>query len=228
MKKDIFFFYTLVLICTSCTFSYDREYMEDIMAKYNTTDTITKKTASDSDSIVVQDIRNQNQKEVLELYGDTARYNVLNVTNIKSRVIITDDDTMDDIETLKVTVRKVRIDISVDDETQVIWPEVNETVKEPMEYTGWLCLPDGLKKSNKDVCSEAISFSFLNNYEVRISIFYTVRVRDGHLAQGCSESLEYKTVKLSSSNEWRKNVSVNIPIELTSVQFDAVTDDYGK
>lgn len=43
MKKDIFFFYTLVLICTSCTFSYDREYLEDIMAKYNTTDTITKK-----------------------------------------------------------------------------------------------------------------------------------------------------------------------------------------
>ena len=210
----------IATLITGCTFNYDEVSFEDIQKQYQYNTADSTATQHDKDTVYVSRQTGGRQNTHIPY-----ECNLM----VNAHLVIDGDITTAPPSSLKVTVQKMNIVISRDgddDNSLNYSPELISEVTEPQNYEGWHSAPQGLDNNSRSLLKEVIPFVYDNYYDVSIKIYYVVRVKDNKLAAGCATTYERKTVTYSSNIIREKDVTIDIPIELTSVQFNASVSNY--
>lgn len=146
-----------------------------------------------------------------------------------ARLIIDGGNEKKNNPSLKVTVSKIVIQIyrdALQDESFTLSPEPSADIAEPTYQTDWHSAPTGITIEGKNLFGNPVSFIYNHYFDATMTVYYTLRVLDSHLADGCYTTHEWKTVKYSSNILHEKDITIDFPIELTSVNFDATVDNW--
>lgn len=202
MKYPSFFAVLIASLTTGCTLHFDEDYMN---ANHQNTE---------KDSITVY--QNDNSYSKNATAQDTPSYKECYLT-VQSYILI-DGQTIPTPSTLRVTVSEIVISVVKNKGDTITYsPEPVTEIKESIS-SGWNNIPGGLSNVPTILYDEPIYFVYDNSYEVNVTIYYVVRVKDDNLAEGYSIHYEKMTVRHSSTAGTDK---VDAPVKLTSVKFDA-------
>ena len=135
--------------------------------------------------------------------------------------------TSTDISDTYVTVEKITVSIWADDrEMKTYCPEINKEVAEPVEVWEWDTMPVGVNYARKRLTDAPVTVSYMDYFYVEVTVCYMLRVRDTKLAADCTADRYWNTVRYGSSFFRENRMDILVPLELTTIQFDAIVDSY--
>lgn len=141
--------------------------------------------------------------------------------------LIVDGGTSSDISDTYVTVEKITVNVWADAKEMVSYcPVVHTDVAEPSEVFEWESMPAGINYSRKRLNMEPLTISYKDYFYAKVTVCYILRVRDAQLAAGCTADRYWNTVRYGSSFFRENRMDILVPLELTTIQFDATVDSY--
>ena len=224
MKTKVIVLMTAAVMAASCTPSVEEESIElaalaqtQQQSKNDSLNQAMSLTASDSygDETIGYSQQSEMQQEDI----------TINVTgNFLIESISNPDASM--LSTMKVTVSKVEIRIDNGDGSLVLYPALSTSVESQEKPSSWSRLPEGLGMGKKSLLDEPVRFSCKRYADIRVTVYYTVSVKDDNLAGGI-----FSTKGMLQVSDWvmasQKNVDLNVCILLSPVLFDASVSNWG-
>lgn len=218
MNTKFFLFATALFTALfSCTNSYEIESVADRSNAIHE-DVSDVETSTDADKARMSAQRSLRSYETKQCYF-----------TVSACLVIDDGAITEKDSSLVVTVEKIVLEVTTDDDKEKILtfePLPNVSVAEPEHYGQWGDLPCGLDCKSRILHDEAFYFEYLNYYDVDITITYNVRVKDNKLTKGYVILQESMTTKYVSNIASAETLTYNIPIKLSSVKFNTKVDDY--
>lgn len=213
MKRKIIFLMTAVICCMACSWEDDIDLTEKETAyrqvSYVYSDSTETKEKQDSSFVATAAQRNVTVED-----PDSQRCDL----QIKGKLIVHGSCT--DISSTYVTVEKIIVRVCTDNtDSTIICPAINKEVAEPENADSWEMLPVGVKYSRILLNTEPVTVVYKDSFMTEITICYLLRVRD---TEKIGEADHYQnTVRYSSDSKgiWRENITV--PLELTTIDFNA-------
>lgn len=144
--------------------------------------------------------------------------------NISSNLILDEEY---NAESLRVTVKELTVNTITDNDTVTTNTIPSEDIQEPGESTDWELLPDGITPTSQVLISQPIEFSCKQYFDVIISLTYVVRSRNtetGEIAY-MDDTINKHFPSVSNTT---KNITVNVPITLSSIFIDATVDNWNE
>lgn len=243
MKTKVIVLMTAAVMAASCTPSVEEESIElaalaqtQQQSKNDSLNQAMSLTASDSygDETIGYSQQSEMQQEgvsgnettdYVQQSGMQQEDITINVTgNFLIESISNPDASM--LSTMKVTVSKVEIRIDNGDGSLVLYPALSSSVENQEKPSSWSRLPEGLGMGKKSLLDEPVRFSCKRYADIRVTVYYTVSVKDDNLAGGI-----FSTKGMLQVSDWvmasQKNVDLNVCILLSPVLFDASVSNWG-
>lgn len=219
MKKTAIILTLLALMSVSCSTDYENEF-DDVTAQ--TEEIVSDTTAENRGDVPSSGTTIGNRGDSIT----NVHTSVVSKTEQRScRVYITSCLDVDGGKNtynpcLRVTVRKVVVDIVTDSTEWKSNLALSAKVAEP-DTVSWKNLPRGIIFDTISVIKTPVKIVYKKYFKVTVDFYYTVRIKDDHLEFGYFSMNQRKTVKYSSSSSTGETLSINCPIDLNSVSFDA-------
>lgn len=214
-----------VFVINSCSKDYftDEEYVTPYeQTKGESIDSLETKHVQNNDSIddAVYNSQMLQSDTVPQKQEEEQWYNCN--MNITGRLIV-DDGTSVDLTDTRFNVSKIIVKVSVDenDSICIFEPDINSDIKEPLTCEMWEKLPQGLRYDSKPFCARPIDFQHKGRYDAEITIYSVLRTKDSNLVTGCSTIKDTCIVNYSSKSRRTQYLTLDIPIELRTIQFGA-------
>ena len=226
MKKNFIILLAATFVCFSCSWNEESEYLEKMKAYYQIhgepEDSIF--TGSDADSTWVFSSSSVGQmSSTSATYPDSVRCDLL----VEGRLIV-DGGTSTDISDTYVTVEKIIVRAWIDgkDSVVVFCPEIDSKVAEPTEVLEWETMPECVNYRRKALSAEPVTITYKDYFYAEVEVCYVLRVRDKELAAGCAADHYWNTVRCGSSSLMDNQMTVLVPLELVTIQFNAAVSNY--
>ena len=224
MKNNIVMFLAATFICVSCSWNEESEYSEKLKAYYQIhskqQDSIF--TGNNADSIGTFGSSSDGQMLSTSVtYPYSVRCDLL----IEGKLIV-DGGTSTDISDTYVTVKKINVRVWIDgkDSMMVFCPEIDSRVAEPENVLEWETMPECVKYRRKTLSAEPVTITYKDYFYSEVEVCYVLRVREKEFAAGCTADNYWSTVCCGSSSLMEKQMSVLVPLELFTIQFNAIVN----
>lgn len=130
-----------------------------------------------------------------------------------------------DISDTFVTVEKIIVSVQTDGKEMVTYyPQAKHEVAEPLEVFGWETMPEGVNYARKRLTDAPVTIFYMDHCYVEVTVCYILRVRDTKLAVESTADRYWNTVRCESSSYRENKMDILVPLELTTIQFDAIVE----
>lgn len=223
--KTYLFLLAATILCMSC--SWESGKTPEIKKVYIQTHSEEQQNTASNDSVLVVPSGGAQNSPQETVVSDSSRQTPLQCDLSIEGKLIVDGGSSTDISDTYVTVEKVIVNVWVDnEETKIYSPKIHTEVAEPSKIFGWAAMPTGINYVSRELVETPISISYMYYFTAEITVYFILRVKDSNLAQGYTQS-RYRVTSMCYSNNVKDNsLNVLVPLELTTVKFDAAVDGY--
>ena len=221
MKKNIIVFLATIFVCLSCSWNEESEYSKTKKAYrqiYGEPEDSAFIGSNTNNTWVFSSSSDEQNLSNSAIYPDSVKCNLL----VEGRLIV-DGGASTDISDTYVTVEKITIRAWIDgrNDVMVFCPKIEGSVAEPENVMEWDAMPECVRYRRKLLSAEPMTITYKDFFYAEVEVCYILRIRDTKLAADCTADRYWNTVRCKSSSLKESLMSVLVPLELVSIQFNA-------